>query len=173
MKNVFGERGIGFAWKIPKGLGVVYIAGRPSNEEEIEQRKKQDERREKWHPNEIALLIHAELVNNIHKEIVVQFWDNLMEMLYDEGPFPVKIKINAVKIEKIIYENKEFKQLFVYFEDYKLLNVNYKNLYYDPMDGYIIRENNLQKFNFSDVNIIEHYEKLNTLEKLSEWRRKL
>ncbi|HMP32068.1 MAG TPA: hypothetical protein PKD85_20855 [Saprospiraceae bacterium] len=116
-------------------------------------------------------MLQNELVDNLERNIVVQFWDDFMEMLYDEGPFPIKIKIIDVKIEKVIYEGKKFDQLFVYFKNYDVLKVNYENGYYDPMDRYIMREDeSTLKFNFADVFVIDFYENLDTIEKISQWR---
>ncbi len=39
MKVDLSERGVGDVWKIPKGLGVVYLEGVPNKEDEIELRK--------------------------------------------------------------------------------------------------------------------------------------
>jgi hypothetical protein len=173
MSNFLGKQRIGYEWKIPTGLGALILEGKPDPEELQRMKEMQDAKREVWRPGENAFELFDDLMGIIGREMVVQFWDKFMALLYDEGPYPVKVKISDVSIEKILFENKEFDQLFVCCEKYEILKVSYENLYYDPIDHFLFHDKNRFKFNVSDVHIIEVYENLNTVEKISDWRSEL
>jgi len=87
MNNFLGKRRIGYEWKIPTGLGALILEGKPMPEELQKMKEMQDAKQEVWQPGLKAFELLVDLEGIIGREIVVQFWDDLMVLLDDEGSF--------------------------------------------------------------------------------------
>ena len=79
-------------WKIPDPEHALdgWLEGRPTKAQIEEARERANKEREIWKPNNEALLLVEQLKRFIGLRVRIQFWDSIMLMLEDEGPFPLE-----------------------------------------------------------------------------------
>ena len=115
----FGE------WIIPSGEGVIYMEGAPSNEERVLNRKRTAIRRKNWNPSEKALEIFRQLVLLQGSWVEIQLWNEFMLWDEDEGANPFECNLMNVYVKTINQKDRDFLQLFVEFEHYKINDIGY------------------------------------------------
>ncbi|MBK7341733.1 MAG: hypothetical protein IPJ06_00690 [Saprospiraceae bacterium] len=97
-------------WRLPDG-GII-LEGFPSRQEleriELEVR----EARQNWQPGEAGEAIRQRLLSWIEAKVYIQFWDDIMEMMPEEGPAPVVALLRDVQIMEVT-EGIGYDQLFV------------------------------------------------------------
>ena len=108
--------GFGY-WKIPSGEGVMYIEGSPTEEQRLKNRIATAERRKVWQPSTEAIELFNTLKSNEGSNVVVQIWDEIMEMCPDEGVLPFRCELVRVFTESIKVDDREFIQLFIEFRN--------------------------------------------------------
>ena len=88
-------------WRVPSEEGALdgWVEGRPSDEEIEQAREKSRQARAMWTPNQEALDIVEKLKRFIGFRVRIQFWDSIMLMLGDEGPYPVEGDCTGVLVE--------------------------------------------------------------------------
>lgn len=79
-------------WKIPDPEHALdgWLEGRPTKAHIEEARERAEKERAVWTPNNEALLLVEQLKTFIGFRVRIQFWDSIMFMLDDEGPFPLE-----------------------------------------------------------------------------------
>lgn len=113
----FGE------WIIPSGEGVIHMEGAPTEEERVLNLKKTAKRRKNWNPSEKALEIFRQLVMLQGSWVKIQLWDELMLWDGDEGANPFECNLMKVYVKTINLKDRDFLQLFVEFEHYKINDI--------------------------------------------------
>ncbi len=102
-------------WRLPDG--GIFLEGVPSPQEleriELEVR----EARRAWQPGEAGEAIRQRLLSWTGSRIRIQFWDNIMEMMPEEGPAPVVALLRDVRIMELPVEGAMYKQLFLLCSD--------------------------------------------------------
>lgn len=87
-------------WKIPDAEHALdgWLEGRPANAQIEEANDRANRERAVWQPNDEALLLVEQLKTFIGFRVRIQFWDSIMFMLEDEGPFPLEADCTDVAI---------------------------------------------------------------------------
>jgi len=87
-------------WKIPseKNAFDTWIEGRPTEEERQKTIEAALAAREQWKPNIDGWQLVEKLTRFVGSRVRIQFWDPIMFMLDDEGPFPVEADLVHVVI---------------------------------------------------------------------------
>lgn len=87
-------------WKIPDAKHALdgWLEGQPTKAQIAEARDRANKEREVWTPNNEALLLVEQLKSFVGFRIRIQFWDPVMSMLEDEGPFPLECDCSDVVI---------------------------------------------------------------------------
>ena len=102
-------------WRLPDG-GII-LEGVPSPQEleriELEVR----EARRTGQPGEAGEAIRQRLLSWTEAMIRIQFWDNIMEMIPEEGPAPVEARLRDVCIMEVTLEGSRYDQLFLLCTD--------------------------------------------------------
>jgi len=109
-------------WAIPSGDGVLYLEGVPTEEERASNRQRTAERRKVWQPSQTALSVCRQLKFLEGNQVIIQLWDDLMEMLPDEGPLPFSCELIKVFTKNINEGDRDFTQLFVEFKNPKTID---------------------------------------------------
>lgn len=87
-------------WKIPDPAEALdgWIEGVPSDAQVKAARDQASNAQEVWRPDEEAFLLVGQLTSFIGFRVRIQFWDSIMLMLEDEGPFPFECDCRDVVI---------------------------------------------------------------------------
>jgi hypothetical protein len=109
-------------WRIPSGEGVLYLEGAPTEEERMKNIQRTAEFRKVWQPSQTALSVYKQLKFLEGNQVIIQLWDDLMEMLPDEGPLPFSCNLLKVFTKNTKEEDRDFTQLFVEFENPKAIH---------------------------------------------------
>ena len=98
-------------WRVPSiercfdGL----IEGRPSEEQRRKRIEDTIKARSVWKPSTEALNLFEQLKRYIGRRVYIQFWDPIMYMLDEEGPFPIE----ADCVDVIILKKDDFSQAYL------------------------------------------------------------
>ena len=88
-------------WKVPSEETALdgVVEGRPTEQQVAEARAQARQERAVWKPNQEALDLVEKLKTFIGFRVSVQFWDSIMFMLDDEGPYPLEGDCMGVVVE--------------------------------------------------------------------------
>ena len=88
-------------WKVPSAESALdgWVEGRPSDEQIEQAREESRQARAVWEPNQEALELVDKLKAFIGFRVRIQFWDSIMFMLDDEGPYPLEGDCTGVVVE--------------------------------------------------------------------------
>jgi hypothetical protein len=88
-------------WKVPSEENALdgVVEGRPTEHQVAEAREQAPQERAVWKPNQEALDLVEKLKTFIGFRVCVQFWDSIMFMLDDEGPYPLEGDCTGVVVE--------------------------------------------------------------------------
>ncbi len=78
-------------WRVPSEARAFegWLEGSPTLDERTAELAKVARRRENWTPNSEAWSQLRDLERFIGQRVCIQFWDPIMFLLEDEGPYPV------------------------------------------------------------------------------------
>lgn len=85
------------------------IAGRPSEEKRRQYVEEALRKRAAWKPSKEAMQLVEQLKAYIGCRVQIQFWDPIMYMLDDEGPFPLEADCKDV----VLLQEGEFLQAYL------------------------------------------------------------
>ena len=88
-------------WRVPSEEHALdgWVEGRPSDEEIEQAREQSRQARAAWKPNQEARDVVEKLKAFVGFRVRIQFWDSIMMMLDDEGPYPLEGDCTSVVIE--------------------------------------------------------------------------
>ena len=105
-------------WRIPSGEGVIYLEGKPSDEDRKKNIERTNKKRRSWTVTDEAGDVLKQVAILAGKKIEFQLWDDLMFMLdEDEGFNPVSCDLLSVYVKKMENDGLFFHQLFIEFND--------------------------------------------------------
>jgi hypothetical protein len=89
-------------WRIPSPEHAFdgFIEGNPSDEEKKIIVEAAKAARCSWKPNEEALQLVDQMKAFLGCRVRIQFWDPVMWMLEEEGPFPVEVHCEGVTVQE-------------------------------------------------------------------------
>lgn len=104
-------------WKVPSPERVLdgWLEGRPTEEELNRARKEALEARAVWKPSEEGMRLVEQLKAFIGTRVKIQFWDSIMLMLEDEGPYPLE----GVCRDVLLSQQGEFLQAYIALDNVK------------------------------------------------------
>jgi hypothetical protein len=102
-------------WLVPSVERALdgWIEGRPTEAEKNQLREKALKERATWKPSDEGMRLVEKLKEFIGRQVGVQFWDPIMNMLEDEGPFPFEGRC----IDVVLLLDGEFQQAYLVLED--------------------------------------------------------
>lgn len=132
MKTTFNTN----PWSVPSVQHCFdgVILGRPSQEERQKLIEDTIKARSVWKPSTEALSLFEQLKYYIGRRVYIEFWDPIMYMLDDEGPFPIE----ANCVDLIILEKETFHQAYLVINEIHVIS---KPLGYAPK-GYLTDQEN-------------------------------
>ena len=88
-------------WQVPSEENALdgVVEGRPTEQRVAELREQARQERAVWKPNQEALDLVEKLKAFVGFRVRVQFWDSIMLMLDDEGPYPLEGDCTGVVVE--------------------------------------------------------------------------
>lgn len=98
-------------WRVPSVERAFdgWIEGKPSEEERRQCIEEALRKRASWKPNKEAMQLVEQLKAYVRCRIQIQFWDPIMYMLEDEGPFPLQADCKDV----VLLQDGEFLQAYL------------------------------------------------------------
>lgn len=101
----------GNPWRIPSEARAFegMIAGRPTKTQRADRLRQVRAAREAWKPSADAMALVDRMRTMVGKRICMQIWDPIMELLEDEGPFPIA----GICMEVTVREDGGFHQAFI------------------------------------------------------------
>ena len=98
-------------WKIPSVEHALagWLEGRPTEQQKEEARERARDERATWKPGKEAFDLVDQLKAFAGLRVRVQFWDSIMSMLEDEGPYPLEGNCSDV----VILSRDEFPQAYL------------------------------------------------------------
>lgn len=102
-------------WRIPSAERAMdgWLEGRPSEREIHQAQAKALKEREAWKPSEEGLRLLEQLKAFIGTRVQIQFWNSIMIMLEEEGPFPLEGDCKDVRL----VQQGEFLQAFMVLDN--------------------------------------------------------
>ena len=101
----------GHVWLVPS-VGRAFegwLEGRPTNEQRQQREEEVRQERLAWRPSDEAYQLVEQLKALIGYRIRIQFWDPIMFVLDEEGPFPFE----ADCLDVVILHDGEFPQAYI------------------------------------------------------------
>ena len=101
----------GNPWRMPSEERAFegMIAGRPTKTQRADRLRQVRAAREAWKPSADAMALVDRMRTMVGKRICMQIWDPIMELLEDEGPFPIA----GICMEVTVREEGGFPQAFI------------------------------------------------------------
>lgn len=101
----------GNPWRMPSEERAFegMIAGRPTKMQRVDRLRQVRAARETWKPSAEAIALVDHIRTMVGRRICIQIRDPIMELLEDEGPFPIA----GICIEVTVREDGGFPQAFI------------------------------------------------------------
>jgi len=98
-------------WRIPsvKRAFDGWLEGKPSAEDRRRVTEEAIAARKAWKPGKEALQLVEDLKSYVGCRIRLQFWDSIMNMLEEEGPYPLEADCRGV----VLRQEGEFQQAYI------------------------------------------------------------
>lgn len=101
----------GNPWRIPSEERAFegMIVGHPTKAQRAERLRQVRAARDAWRPSPEAMAVVHRIQKLVGNRICIQIWDPIMELLEDEGPFPIA----GICMEVTVREEGGFPQAFI------------------------------------------------------------
>lgn len=98
-------------WRVPSAERAFdgWIEGKPSEEEKRQRIEEALRERSGWKPSKEAMQLVEQLKAYVGCRVQIQFWDPIMYMLEEEGPFPLEADCKDI----VLLQDGEFLQAYL------------------------------------------------------------
>lgn len=102
-------------WRVPSAERAFdgWIEGKPSEEERRQRIEEALRERADWKPSKEAMKLVEQLKVYVGCRAQIQFWDPIMYMLEEEGPFPLEADCKDV----VLLQDGEFLQAYLVIDN--------------------------------------------------------
>lgn len=108
-------------WRVPSVERALdgWMEGKPSKEERRQRKEEVLKKRAGWKPSKEAMELVEQLKAYIGCRVQIQFWDPIMNMLEEEGPFPLEADCKDI----VLLHDGEFLQAYLVVDSIREIRI--------------------------------------------------